>query len=160
MQAYGTISNQSSSTFSVLRAPVLQKMTGFLKQAIALNLVFTFECYTDDEELTSSDATSAGQVASLGWFNHILTSSHSNGSIVHHDVRVPRHVVATLQRHVGEVCKLCWSPGGEVIVSSGNDNIVNLWDGRGGDVGSGARSAPKWMKRTHTAAVKVLVFSL
>jgi cell division cycle protein 20 (cofactor of APC complex) len=107
----------------------------------------------------SSDATSAGQVASLGWFNHVLTSGHSNGSIVHHDVRVPRHVVATLQGHTGEVCGLRWSPGGEVIASGGNDNVVNLWDGRGGDVSSGARGAPKWTKRNHTAAVKALAFS-
>lgn len=107
----------------------------------------------------SSDATSAGQVASLTWFNHILTSGHSNGSIVHHDVRVPRHVVATLQGHTGEVCGLRWSPGGEVLASGGNDNVVNLWDGRGGDVASGSRGAPKWTKRNHTAAVKALAFS-
>ncbi|KAH0831111.1 quinon protein alcohol dehydrogenase-like superfamily [Lanmaoa asiatica] len=108
----------------------------------------------------SSDASSAGQVASLSWFHHVLTSGHSNGSIVHHDVRVPRHVVATLQGHTGEVCGLRWSPGGEVLASGGNDNVVNLWDGRGGDVGSGAaRGTPKWTKRNHTAAVKALAFS-
>ncbi|KAN0094799.1 WD40-repeat-containing domain protein [Tylopilus felleus] len=102
----------------------------------------------------SSDATSAGQVASLSWFNHILTSGHSNGSIVHHDVRVPRHVIATLQGHTGEVCGLPWSPGGEVLVSGGNDNVVNLWN-----VASGTRGAPEWTKRNHTAAVKALAFS-
>ena len=45
----------------------------------------------------SLDATSAGLVASLGWFNHILTPGHSD---------VQRHVVATLQGHAGEVCGL------------------------------------------------------
>ncbi|KAF9224741.1 WD40 repeat-like protein [Gyrodon lividus] len=108
----------------------------------------------------SSDATSAGQVASLSWFNHVLTSGHSNGTIMHHDVRVPRHLVATLHGHMGEVCGLKWSAGGEVLASGGNDNVVNLWDGRGGDVGGGnARGAPKWTKRNHTAAVKALAFS-
>lgn len=108
----------------------------------------------------SSDASSAGQVASMSWFHHVLTSGHSNGSIVHHDVRVPRHVVATLQGHTGEVCGLRWSPAGELLASGSNDNVVNLWDGRGGDVASGApRGTPKWTKRNHTAAVKALAFS-
>jgi hypothetical protein len=53
----------------------------------------------------SSDVTSAGQVASFGWFNHILTSNDSNDSIVHHDVCVPRHIVATFQEHAREVCE-------------------------------------------------------
>ncbi|KIJ59908.1 hypothetical protein HYDPIDRAFT_99857 [Hydnomerulius pinastri MD-312] len=108
----------------------------------------------------SSDAASGGQVASLSWFSHVLTSGHSSGTIHHHDVRVPRHLVASLHGHTGEVCGLRWSAGGEVLASGGNDNVVNLWDGRGGDVGGGnARGAPKWTKRNHTAAVKALSFS-
>ncbi|KIJ16311.1 hypothetical protein PAXINDRAFT_180221 [Paxillus involutus ATCC 200175] len=70
------------------------------------------------------------------------------------------HLVATLHGHTGEVCGLRWSAGGEVLASGGNDNVVNLWDGRGGDVGgSNARGTPKWTKRNHTAAVKALAFS-
>ncbi|KAH0832408.1 hypothetical protein J3R83DRAFT_13444 [Lanmaoa asiatica] len=46
---YGTVSTQSGSTFSVLREPATQKMTGFLEQAISLDLVFKFECCADDE---------------------------------------------------------------------------------------------------------------
>ncbi|KAH7882926.1 quinon protein alcohol dehydrogenase-like superfamily [Phlebopus sp. FC_14] len=107
----------------------------------------------------SSDATSGGQVASLSWFNHVLTSGHSSGSIHHHDVRAPRHLVTSLHGHTGEVCGLKWSTGGEVLASGGNDNVVNLWDGRGGDVGAETRGAPKWTKRNHTAAVKALSFS-
>ncbi|KAG6375226.1 hypothetical protein JVT61DRAFT_3439 [Boletus reticuloceps] len=47
--AYGTIFTQSGSAFNVLRAPVPQKMMAFLDQAISLNLVFTFDCYAEDE---------------------------------------------------------------------------------------------------------------
>ncbi|KAG6334890.1 hypothetical protein ID866_4199 [Astraeus odoratus] len=100
-----------------------------------------------------------GQCASLAWCAHVLTSGHSSGMIHHHDVRVPRHLVATLEGHAGEVCGLRWSSGGEVLASGGNDNVVNLWDGRGGDVGATTRGAPKWTKRNHTAAVKALAFA-
>ena len=100
-------------------------------------------------------ADTNGQCASLAWCAHVLTSGHSSGAIHHHDVRVPRHLVATLEGHTGEVCGLRWSSGGEVLASGGNDNVVNLWDGRGGDVGGTSRGAPKWTKRNHTAAVKV-----
>lgn len=99
-----------------------------------------------------------GQCASLSWCAHVLTSGHSSGTIHHHDVRVPRHLVATLEGHAGEVCGLRWSSGGEVLASGGNDNVVNLWDGRGGDVSSTSRGAPKWTKRNHTAAVKVRIY--
>ena len=64
MQAYGTVPTQSGSTFSVLRAPVPQKMTGFLEQAISLDLVFTFECYADDE-------TSAGRQLNNAVCSHL-----------------------------------------------------------------------------------------
>ena len=103
-------------------------------------------------------ADTNGQCASLAWCAHVLTSGHSSGAIHHHDVRVPRHLVATLEGHTGEVCGLRWSSGGEVLASGGNDNVVNLWDGRGGDVGGTSRGAPKWTKRNHTAAVKVRTF--
>ncbi|KAI6145268.1 WD40-repeat-containing domain protein [Pisolithus tinctorius] len=105
----------------------------------------------------SGDA--GGQCASLAWYAHVLTSGHSSGTIHHHDVRVPRHLVASLEGHAGEVCGLRWSSGGEVLASGGNDNVVNLWDGRGGDVGATTRGAPKWTKRNHTAAVKALAFA-
>lgn len=63
-QAYGTIFTQSGSAFSLLRAPVPQKMTGFLEQAISLNLVFTFECYAEDD-------TPAGQQLNDAIHSHL-----------------------------------------------------------------------------------------
>jgi cell division cycle protein 20 (cofactor of APC complex) len=103
-----------------------------------------------------------GQVAALSWHAHILSSGCGDGSIWHHDVRVPRHKVMELLGHSGEVCGLDWRKDGELLASGGNDNVVNIWDGRLGDVTEGSRGNAKWTKRNHTAAVKVgpLCFSL
>ena len=57
--------------------------------------------------------------------------------------------------HNGEICGLQWRADGELLASGGNDNVVNIWDGRVGDVLPGNRGAAKWTKRNHTAAVKV-----
>lgn len=95
------------------------------------------------------------QVASLSWNSHILTSGCGDGSIWHHDVRVARHKVQELLGHSGEVCGLKWREDGELLASGGNDNVVNIWDGRVGDVNEGSRGMAKWTKRNHTAAVKV-----
>ncbi|KAF9466405.1 WD40-repeat-containing domain protein [Collybia nuda] len=99
-----------------------------------------------------------GQVATLSWHQHILTSGCGDGSIWHHDVRIPRHKVMELLGHTGEVCGLKWRADGELLASGGNDNVVNIWDGRLGDVGEGARGSAKWTKRNHTAAVKAIAW--
>ncbi|KAJ3716522.1 WD40-repeat-containing domain protein [Lentinula raphanica] len=98
------------------------------------------------------------QVATLSWNQHILTSGCGDGSIWHHDVRIQRHKVMELLGHSGEVCGLKWRSDGELLASGGNDNVVNIWDGRLGDVGEGARGSAKWTKRNHTAAVKGLAW--
>jgi hypothetical protein len=73
------------------------------------------------------------QVACLSWFAHLLSSGSGDGSIWHHDVRVARHKVMELNGHSGEVCGLKWREDGELLASGGNDNVVNIWDGRVGD---------------------------
>lgn len=98
------------------------------------------------------------QIAVLSWHEHILSSGCGDGSIWHHDVRVPRHKVMELLGHSGEVCGLRWRSDGELLASGGNDNVVNIWDGRVGDVVEGARGSAKWTKRNHTAAVKGLAW--
>jgi cell division cycle 20, cofactor of APC complex len=95
------------------------------------------------------------KVVSLSWHEHILSSGCNDGSIWHHDVRVPRHKVMELVGHNGLVCGLKWRSDGELLASGGNDNVVNIWDGRVGDVTEGARGTAKFTKRNHTAAVKV-----
>ncbi|KAF7338563.1 hypothetical protein MVEN_02082500 [Mycena venus] len=103
------------------------------------------------------------QVAVLSWWQHLLSSGCGDGSVWHHDVRVPRHKVMELLGHSGEVCGLQWRKDGELIASGGNDNVVNIWDGRLGDAPVGgdvvATGNAKWTKRTHTAAVKALAWS-
>lgn len=99
-----------------------------------------------------------GQVATLSWHQHLLTSGCGDGSIWHHDVRVPLHKVMELLGHTGEVCGVKWRPDGELLASGGNDNVVNIWDGRVGDAGEGARGSAKWTKRNHTAAVKAIAW--
>jgi len=98
------------------------------------------------------------QVACLSWYQHVLTSGCGDGSIWHHDVRVARHKVGELAGHQGEVCGLKWRSDGELLASGGNDNVVNVWDGRIGDVTLGTMSAAKWTKRNHTAAVKAIAW--
>lgn len=95
------------------------------------------------------------QLPSLSWFGHVLSSGCGDGSIWHHDVRVARHKVGELMGHIGEVCGLKWRKDGELLASGGNDNVVNIWDGRVGDVNGEARGKARWTKRNHTAAVKV-----
>jgi cell division cycle protein 20 (cofactor of APC complex) len=95
------------------------------------------------------------QVATLSWNGHVLSSGCGDGSIWHHDVRIARHKVMELLGHSGEVCGLAWRQDGELLASGGNDNVVNIWDGRLGDVAEGSRGVAKWTKRNHTAAVKV-----
>ncbi|KAJ7684792.1 WD40-repeat-containing domain protein [Mycena polygramma] len=104
------------------------------------------------------------QVAVLSWWQHLLSSGCGDGSVWHHDVRVPRHKVMEMLGHSGEVCGLEWRKDGELIASGGNDNVVNIWDGRVGDTGPVAGDAvatgnAKWTKRNHTAAVKALAWS-
>lgn len=98
------------------------------------------------------------QVACLSWYQHVLTSGCGDGSIWHHDVRVARHKVGELAGHQSEVCGLKWRSDGELLASGGNDNVVNVWDGRIGDVTLGTMSAAKWTKRNHTAAVKAIAW--
>ncbi|KZT21878.1 WD40 repeat-like protein [Neolentinus lepideus HHB14362 ss-1] len=91
---------------------------------------------------------------------HILSSGCGDGSIWHHDMRVPRHKVMELLGHSGEVCGLKWRADGELLASGANDQVVKIWDGRVGDVAEGSRGHAKWTKRNHTAAVKAIAWCL
>ncbi|BGP16460.1 hypothetical protein JCM10213_003907 [Rhodosporidiobolus nylandii] len=100
------------------------------------------------------------RVPSLSWSGAIVASGCRSGEIWNSDVRVAQHSVAQLKGHRGEVCGLQWRPevagglsgGGQgLLASGGNDNVVNVWDGR-------MTTAPKMSKTNHTAAVKALAW--
>lgn len=93
------------------------------------------------------------RVGSLAWNSHILSSASRDGEIHNHDVRLPRHHVATLAGHTQEVCGLKWSPNGLQLASGANDNTVCIWD-----MQSASRWAPRHTLREHSAAVKALAW--
>jgi cell division cycle protein 20 (cofactor of APC complex) len=83
------------------------------------------------------------QVASLSWDGHMLSSGCHDGSVWYHDVWVGKHKIAKLLAHAGEVCGLTWRGGGALLVSGGNDNVVNIWDARPMQGENGARGVAK-----------------
>lgn len=104
------------------------------------------------------------RVSSLSWNNHILSSGGRDSAIIHHDVRVSQHHVSTLQgAHTQEVCGLTWSPDGTSLASGGNDNLLCIWDARGGaqSITSSLAprvQAPRLQLTDHLAAVKALAW--
>lgn len=94
----------------------------------------------------------AARVGALAWNGHVLTSGSRDTTIVHHDVRIQNHCVATLRQHTQEVCGLAWSPDGTYLASGANDNTLCIWDGV-------ASTTPKHVLTDHQAAVKALAWS-
>ncbi len=92
----------------------------------------------------------SGRVSSLAWNRCILSSGSSDTTIIHNDVRLAQHSVATLQSHTQEVCGLKWSEDGSQLASGGNDNILCLWDE--------GRDQPRFRLDHHQAAVKALAW--
>lgn len=107
----------------------------------------------------------ATRVPTLSWSGAILSSGSRDGSIWNSDVRMANHKTGEMRGHRAEVCGLEWrkdtlsasgamatgggsSGGMGLLASGGNDNVVNVWDGR-------MLQAPKMVKSNHTAAVKV-----
>ncbi|XP_038214149.1 cell division cycle protein 20 homolog [Zerene cesonia] len=97
-----------------------------------------------------------GRVSSLAWNLYVVSSGARDGKIVHHDVRQPKHDVASIQAHSFEVCGLKWSPDGKYLASGGNDNLLNIWPIEQGQ----HYSQPQYLYsfNQHQAAVKGLAW--
>ncbi|XP_046650302.1 cell division cycle protein 20 homolog [Daphnia pulicaria] len=98
--------------------------------------------------------TMAGHAARIGvlaWNEHVLSSGSRSGLIFHHDVRIPQHLVASLEGHTQEVCSLKWSGDHRYLASGGNDNLVHIWEGTTGQT---TRNTPVHVFNQHQAAVK------
>ena len=112
----------------------------------------------------------SARVGALDWNVHLLSSGSRDASILHHDVRIRDHRVATLVGHTQEVCGLKWSPDGSQLASGGNDNTLCVWDAAmSGSVGTGAGGggaaaptvqvqSPRHVLTDHQAAVKALAW--
>lgn len=132
----------------------------YLAVGTASGLIHIYDLSTSSRIRTMSGH--ATRVPTLSWSGAILSSGSRDGAIWNSDVRVANHKVGEMRGHRAEVCGLEWrkdtglsgsaggaSGGGQgLLASGGNDNIVNVWDGR-------MLSAPKMVKSNHTAAVKV-----
>lgn len=84
------------------------------------------------------------------WKDHLITSGSRSGKIHHHDVRLSKHIVTTMNSHTAEVCGLEWRDDGLKFCSGGNDNVVNIYDSRS--------TTPQFTKTTHTALVKAIAW--
>ncbi|KAI6655005.1 Cell division cycle protein 20-like [Oopsacas minuta] len=93
------------------------------------------------------------RIGSLAWNTHLLTSGSQNGFIIHHDPRVPDHIVCYLSKHSQEVCGLKWSPDMTFLASGGNDNLLCIWD-----VKKLTTNEPLHTSSLHIAAVKALAW--
>ena len=98
------------------------------------------------------------RVGALSWNQHTLSSGGRDSRIVHHDVRVQQHKIATLKGHTQEVCSLKWSPNGTQLASGGNDNLLNIWDDRYLSTNSGTVDTSLHRLDAHRAAVKALAW--
>mmetsp|Transcript_230 Transcript_230/g.483 ORF Transcript_230/g.483 Transcript_230/m.483 type:complete len:448 (+) Transcript_230:114-1457(+) len=73
-----------------------------------------------------------GRVSSLAWNKHVISSGSRDSTIINHDVRIAKHVVARLEgAHDKEVKALAWSPFSHNILASGggtSDRKICLWN--------------------------------
>lgn len=96
----------------------------------------------------------SARVSSLSWQGeNRFTSSSRDRSLLHYDLRQPQLIRGRIcHAHEQEICGLRWDPTGEQLASGGNDNLLQIWEGR---------QAEKVLFRAteHKAAVKALAWA-
>lgn len=93
------------------------------------------------------------RVSSLSWNEHILSAGCRSGDILHHDVRVGKHLVGSSKLHTHEVCGLKWSPTGQYLASGANDNQVFICNA---SCSGENNPTPIYHFNKHEAAVKAV----
>ncbi|KAB7494714.1 Cell division cycle protein 20-like protein [Armadillidium nasatum] len=102
------------------------------------------------QKLIRTMAGHTDRITSLSWNSFILSSGSRSGQIIHHDVRNPNHISATLNHHSQEICGLKWSNDGRMLAAGGNDNLVSIWEN--------GSTTPLFTFSDHQAAVKGLAW--
>ncbi|KAJ7474547.1 hypothetical protein B0H11DRAFT_2195260 [Mycena galericulata] len=74
------------------------------------------------------------QVSALSWWQYVVSSGCADGSMGHHDVRVPRHEVMEVLAHRGDVCGLEWRSDNSLRVGATTTLLISgtvEWVARG-----------------------------
>eukprot|EP00055_Hartaetosiga_balthica_P017095 m.112046 g.112046 ORF g.112046 m.112046 type:complete len:459 (+) comp9245_c0_seq1:128-1504(+) len=72
-----------------------------------------------------------GRVGASDWNQHLLTSGSASGMVLNSDVRVQDHIVQEYNEHHQEVCGVRWNAEGTLLATSGNDNMVHIYNDEG-----------------------------
>ncbi|CAG0878956.1 unnamed protein product [Cyprideis torosa] len=124
----------------------------YLAVGTASGAVMVFDAHAQRKLRTMTGL--GARASSLSWNDHVLSSGSKDGLIMHSDVRVAEHKLATSQAHTQEVCGLSWSPDSRYLASGSNDNTVNIWESVSGQFYSSP--TPVYTFTDHQAAVKGL----
>jgi len=99
----------------------------------------------------------ADVVNALDWRQYILSSSCTDGSIFHHDVRQRVHKVGSFLKHTQVVPGLAWSHNDNYLASGSNDNSALIWDAR--NMQTMDYDKPLHTLDAHTACVKAVAWN-
>ncbi|CAI4222250.1 unnamed protein product [Auanema sp. JU1783] len=107
-------------------------------------------------ELRTMKVPIQSRCGSLAWKGAVASGGYLSGQIIHHDVRVARHIIGSFNGHHREVVGLHWSPGEKYLASGGCDNTVRLWDSD--RVGTGDVSESVYTFDDHIGSVRAVQF--
>ncbi|CAK9295827.1 unnamed protein product [Gordionus sp. m RMFG-2023] len=76
---------------------------------------------------SSSTVMDQNRISSLAWNESLLSTGSRTGRVLHHDVKVKRHIVGQSKFHKCEVCDLKWDRYGSQLATASHDGL-GLWD--------------------------------